>query len=218
MIVYCITNKYNRKCYVGWTKHSAQKRWQSHQRDARRNRSKWAFARAIRKYGAVAFSVKTLQRCSTLREVKRAEIYWIATLKSLAPRGYNLTAGGDGSKGRKLSVCARQQQSVAMKKLWSDPNFRSKQSNGCRKAWRTDVMYRKGQAAAQKRLWKDKDFLAKMSALQSSVQTAPRTRAKHVAAAKRLWRNPRYRAKHLGERGSYGKQKTATGPQADATA
>jgi hypothetical protein len=51
----------------------------------------------IRKYGADAFTVAVLQECE-LDERDNLEKYYITTLHTLHPEGYNLTIGGQGAK------------------------------------------------------------------------------------------------------------------------
>ena len=55
---------------------------------------------AIRKYGWENFSVEVIETC-LIEQLGEREIFWIATLKSRSPHGYNLTDGGDGGNGNK---------------------------------------------------------------------------------------------------------------------
>jgi group I intron endonuclease len=94
MQVYLITNKVNGKKYVGQTIRTLNKRWNSHVMSAR-NGTKYAITNAIRKYGERSFSVKTLYKCKTRKQMNRLEIFYIRKLKTLYPLGYNLTPGGN---------------------------------------------------------------------------------------------------------------------------
>ncbi len=94
MQIYLITNKVNGKKYVGQTVRTLNKRWNSHVMAAR-NGIKYAITNAIRKYGERSFSVQTLYKCKTRKQMNRLEVFCIEKLKTLYPLGYNLTPGGN---------------------------------------------------------------------------------------------------------------------------
>lgn len=107
MFVYCIKNVINGKEYVGLTKRKLQSRWNQHIRDSLREGS-WEYntplGNAIKKYGKESFEIFILQECDTIDEMKKTEINFIAERKSLSKYGgYNLSEGGDGRLGYKLS-------------------------------------------------------------------------------------------------------------------
>lgn len=97
-IVYLVTNTVSGKQYVGQTTHRLKVRWKHHLKSVR-NGSTCALHCAIRKYGAVIFKVEQIDSAETLDKLNEKEVYYIATLKTLAPGGYNLTIGGDGVAG-----------------------------------------------------------------------------------------------------------------------
>ena len=112
-IIYCHTNSINGKCYVGQAKQGLLNRWRGHLWAARYRRDGVgcsALNAAIRKYGPDAFRHSALATATTQLEANRLETAWIARLKSLAPSGYNLDAGGGAlaqkhrSTRRKLSA------------------------------------------------------------------------------------------------------------------
>lgn len=80
--------------YVGLTSAGFKTRWRSHTHSARHG-SPYALHRAIRKYGAAAFTHRILERMSTEAGARQAERLWIAELGTQT-NGYNETAGGDG--------------------------------------------------------------------------------------------------------------------------
>lgn len=94
-VVYCHTNVFSGKHYVGKTRMTMEQRWNAHVRDSR---TKWTyFWKAIQRYGVSAWAHQVLAECSSNEEASRLEMYWIAELKSDNPRyGYNLTKGGEG--------------------------------------------------------------------------------------------------------------------------
>lgn len=94
--VYLITNTVNGKVYVGKTTYSLLRRWQLHA-TASRQGSLQVIHRAIRKYGAEAFSRQVLHFAQTekkLNELEMLEIRQRNTTNSSI--GYNQTLGGDG--------------------------------------------------------------------------------------------------------------------------
>jgi hypothetical protein len=95
--VYCIVSPSD-KAYIGWTSQAPRRRWLRHVNDARKG-SPLPFHRAIRKYGADAFTHIALERMTTAAGAKRAEALWIKELRTFGSRGYNATAGGEGTTG-----------------------------------------------------------------------------------------------------------------------
>jgi group I intron endonuclease len=115
MIVYLITNLINGKQYVGKTTRSLKVRWARHQYEAIRGR-KQALYYAIRKYGAVCFSIEVLEEADlkTEQDMNLCEILYIKFLNTKAPNGYNLTDGGEGTIGREVSLETRNKLSKAL--------------------------------------------------------------------------------------------------------
>lgn len=97
-IIYLITNTINQRRYVGKTECTLQRRWNNHKHSAKRGSSSY-FHKALRKYSADSFVVHTLACFENSEVLKQAEILFIAELQTLAPQGYNLTEGGDGTRG-----------------------------------------------------------------------------------------------------------------------
>lgn len=56
---------------------------------------------AISKYGSGEFTSTVLEECATAEEASEREIFWIRTLGTRSPKGFNLTDGGDGTAGLK---------------------------------------------------------------------------------------------------------------------
>ena len=82
-------------------------RWKQHIYESNKKDSwEWntPLGNAIKKYGKDSFQVFVLEECSSETELKQKEIQLIKERKSLASEtGYNLTLGGDGRLGYKLS-------------------------------------------------------------------------------------------------------------------
>jgi group I intron endonuclease len=101
--VYKITNKQNRKIYIGITNQGATtNRWYKHCSDANCG-SDFPIHNAIRKYGRDNFQVEVIEVIENqdYDYLKEREIYWIKFYDSYNRKiGYNLTLGGDGTFGR----------------------------------------------------------------------------------------------------------------------
>jgi group I intron endonuclease len=95
VFVYKATNLANGKAYIGVTRGCWKARWARHLTDAADGRP-YALHLAIRKHGAGSFLVEALYEASSLAELAACERGVIAEYGTLAPRGYNLTSGGDG--------------------------------------------------------------------------------------------------------------------------
>lgn len=95
MFIYKITNIITKKLYVGQTKRSIQRRFKSHISEANRNLYDTYLHRSIRKYGKENFTIELLEECNS-DNISKREIFWIQTLNTKAPNGYNLHEGGFG--------------------------------------------------------------------------------------------------------------------------
>lgn len=89
-------------------------RWLRHLSQARSGATT-RFHRAIKKYGPNAFAHAELERTLTLDDANSAEQRWIASLRTLSPRGYNLQCGGNAigpaheETKEKMRVASRRQ-------------------------------------------------------------------------------------------------------------
>lgn len=112
--IYTVTNTLNGKMYVGLSK-ELSRRWSRH-RNAQSKSS--ALHAAIRKHGVENFQFSHVSNAFGKQNAELIERLLIQEYDTMAPRGYNLTAGGSGlygapqetrekvsrsSKGRKLS-------------------------------------------------------------------------------------------------------------------
>jgi predicted GIY-YIG superfamily endonuclease len=93
MVIYKITNKLNGKVYIGQTTQPLKRRWRNHCET-----KKGAMDSAIAKYGKENFDIEIIDIAETLEELNEKEKYWIKEYDSLAPKGYNLTYGGNNGK------------------------------------------------------------------------------------------------------------------------
>jgi group I intron endonuclease len=114
MQVYLITNKENGKLYVGQTVQSLHDRWQGHKCDANRYRGPLHLTHAFHKYGPEAFTMETLHECVSREEMDFVEMFYIAFLNTKSLLGYNLTDGGDGTKGTPVTEEQRRKISASL--------------------------------------------------------------------------------------------------------
>ena len=108
-IIYKTINLVNGKCYIGQTvQKNFIKYWLDHLKSAFRDKStKKIFYNAIRKYGPENFMFEVLEFCDSKEELDEMEFHYIKQYKSFYLEenfcGYNMTWGGDGIVGFKLS-------------------------------------------------------------------------------------------------------------------
>lgn len=127
--IYKISNDINSMLYIGKTKRSLKVRFNQHKN------SKYLIGRAIRKYGEEHFKIELIEECETEEELNAREMYWIKTLNTKTPNGYNLTDGGEGilnpsEKTReKISKASMGNKSCTGRKHTEDEIERIRQSN-----------------------------------------------------------------------------------------
>jgi group I intron endonuclease len=98
MIIYRSINKHNGKSYIGKTEKTLETRKEWHLSSVKQ-KSKFAFHRAIAKYGAESFEWVVLDTVNNLDELNNKEKYFIKLFESFGPNGYNMTLGGEGQSG-----------------------------------------------------------------------------------------------------------------------
>jgi len=106
--IYSATNIVNGKSYIGQTVKTLGRRKTEHKLAAK-NGSSTYFHNAIRKYGIDNFVFKPVCLCESKELADKKECELIKFTK--APRGYNLTDGGEGASGNKPSEKTRKKLS-----------------------------------------------------------------------------------------------------------
>lgn len=107
MWLYRLTNNVNGKAYIGTSVHPISHRISRHLCAARRRDNNMVIAAAIRKYGIAGFLIENIGQAKDYAELIEMEKSAIAAQNTLIPNGYNITAGGGGSFGRKNSAETR---------------------------------------------------------------------------------------------------------------
>lgn len=110
-LIYKFTNKINGKIYVGQTKETLQERVRRHKKD----KSPTKFLNALRFYGIQNFNIEKIDDANSIEELNNKEIFWIKKLKTFGKNGYNLTKGGKGTSGYKVSIKTKQKISKKVK-------------------------------------------------------------------------------------------------------
>jgi group I intron endonuclease len=122
--IYRITNTINKKVYIGQTiQETVEKRWNLHKHLAGRNKGCTALKEAFKKYGIDKFKFEVLIICFN-EDCIAYEKEYIKKYNSIAPNGYNISAGGDGGaffKGKKHTEETKKILSEKIKKHYSDP-------------------------------------------------------------------------------------------------
>lgn len=94
-LIYKIENTLNNKVYVGQTITSLNERWSGHKCDSkRRNTPLYSSINKHRDELEIVFKISILEDNVPYEELDNKEVYWISTLNSLYPSGYNLKDGG----------------------------------------------------------------------------------------------------------------------------
>lgn len=99
--IYKITNKINKKIYIGKTVNTIEHRWKDHINDCNGNNIKaknYLLHKAIKKYGVDNFIIEQLEECDN-NLLDEKEKYWIKIFNSyyITGYGYNMTYGGEGT-------------------------------------------------------------------------------------------------------------------------
>lgn len=128
--IYLITNKENKKQYVGITKFSLEERFSQHIKRG------FLLTEAIQKYGEQKFFINLIEEVESSERAYELEQYYIKQYNTKVPNGYNLTDGGDGIFGWEVSEEYRQQCSERVKQLHKEKKvgmYGKKHSNETRK-------------------------------------------------------------------------------------
>ena len=147
--IYKITNQINNKIYIGQTiKQRPTDRFSQHRYIARHldnQESNSYLHKAMNKYGVNNFIFETIEEIDN-EKLNEREKFWIAYYDCIAPKGYNLTIGGEGTPGysrvQSLEEREKRKQSNKLfyennpealkilqertKKLWENEEYRNK--------------------------------------------------------------------------------------------
>lgn len=115
--IYCYTNNFNNKKYVGQTTNPARRRGEHRYAAFTKNNPEYnlLFHRKLREYGEENFTFEVLEEIDTtnMDYVDGREQFWIEQKESYVKtgKGYNLTLGGQ-NKGRHKTLTPEQFQEI----------------------------------------------------------------------------------------------------------
>ena len=170
MLIYKITNKINKKVYIGQTTRKLKSRWRGHVSSSVLNKSNNLFHNAIQKYGEDAFEVEQIDFANSREELDVLEKHYIEKFDSLHPNGYNLKTGATGARysshsknkmreaklGTTVSETTKQRMRDTHKERWTDISLRERKSETSKELWK-DPKYRKAILKARKEYWADQE-------------------------------------------------------------
>lgn len=211
------------KVYIGFTGTSLLER--SQYGSAYKNeRLFWA---AIVKFGFENFSAEILEDNLTKEEASERERFYISFYRSNNKEfGYNLTAGGIGSLGLRLTIEQRNRKSIIQKEVTNRPEVRKKMSDSAKLLWGTNEGKIK-KSNATKKMWQSPTYRAKIIEIRKKIWASTAHREKmRIAHNKYLnsekgkterenqrqrminrWADADYKAAHTGINASmYGKK------------
>lgn len=118
-VVYLIRNTVNGKAYIGVTSQRPSKRWAVHRRAAAGKGRGYLLHSAMRKHGVEAFTFEVIASARSYADALWTETVLILQHKSRSSGdgewGYNVTTGGEGTRGWRVSAELKAQTSARFK-------------------------------------------------------------------------------------------------------
>jgi group I intron endonuclease len=200
--IYIATNKHTGDQYVGQTRKSVQKRWDSHWRTATCSTSRKAkFQAALLEFGKDAFDVSEVFVAFDSNALNAAEISLIADIQPV----YNSSRGGRGLRPVFVSEETKRKRSEAAKLRWSNPQWKAKTVESIKLAAQTPEAVARGKAlqaykGIEKR-WvghvkKERPQPDRSGALRKSWED-PSVREKRIEGLKEAFSKPDARARRV---------------------
>lgn len=194
LLAYRITNTVSGKFYIGITSRGLRGRFNNHWAEAC-NGSKTILHRAMRKYGKGAFEIEPVAIADSWDELLMLERGLIYEFRATDRKvGYNLTAGGDGTRGYCHSVEGRAQMSAARRGRRLSPEWRAKIGDAHRGTKKSPEAIAKT-AAAHRGRKRSAETCRRISEARRGCVIAPETVEKIVAANRGRRRSQEVRAK-----------------------
>jgi len=126
--------------------------------------------------------------------VNDREKYWIAVFRSLGAPLTNLTDGGDGTPGRKMTEHERQRVIAMQVERWSNPKSRAILVKSIRDSDRWTQQTRLQQSDQMNKLWSDVDFRRRAREGMRRSWSDPQHRSLMIELAEARWKNPEFKA------------------------
>ena len=116
--IYKITNKSTGRAYIGQSVNIAN-RWRQH-----RQTNELYIDRSIQKYGVNAFIWEIIEECS-VEQLDERESYWINTLNTFVPNGYNIKDGGSNRGEDNAQALLTEDEVRFLRKLYASHDYTS---------------------------------------------------------------------------------------------
>lgn len=185
----------NGKSYVGIAKRP-NVRFQQH-RKAAENGSTFALSNAWRKHGEPILTI--VAKVADYEMAYATEMALIDLIGTLAPKGYNMTRGGDGFNLAPEIVAAMGRR--RSQRYWEDEEYRARMQDAQRRGAAKGAITRKawyqtpeGRASIEART-SNPEWLAKIAEKNRERGKLPEVRAAASVATAKKWADPAYRAK-----------------------
>jgi group I intron endonuclease len=195
--IYKIENRRTGKAYIGFTGQRVSRRWEVHCSEAKVGTRMRCIHAALRKHGFDAFTFEVIGAAPEAETAKAMEQTAIRVYGSIAPSGYNLTAGGDGALTPSPETRARMRTAQVGRKQSPDTIEKRRQKQIGRKrspeAVERSAAARRG--AVRSRAFKE---ACRARANQQFADPAARARVGEMLRAK--WNDPAYREAMLAAR------------------
>jgi group I intron endonuclease len=147
--VYIVTNLTNGKKYVGATTRGIAQRWAEHKSVARTKNFKTALHRAIKKYGPESFTIEVAGIATSWEALCALERQLIKEHNTVR-KGYNSTAGGEGTIGYAQSESSKALQAEAREKRYADPIWKAGFDETMRRVTKNPVTVEKRRITSQR--------------------------------------------------------------------
>jgi len=158
MTIYKITCIITNKHYIGQTVQKTDKRIRDHFKPynlKKKSKVPFLLKQAILKYGKENFKWTILDIANNIEELNEKERYWIKTLNTVSPNGYNLQLGGNS--GGKFS----EELILKHKEIYNiNPELRNLISQYSKNNWSKEE-YRKKISKSRKENWSDSSYRIK---------------------------------------------------------
>lgn len=195
--VYKIENRRSGKAYIGITGQAPRYRWKCHYHDTFRPGRGHHLHAALRKHGFDAFTFEVIGQAPDAETAKAMEKIAIRVFGSLAPNGYNLTAGGDGATTPSAETRARMRAAQLGRKQASETIEKRRQKQiGRRRS--PEAIERS--AAARRGATRSDAFKESCRKRANTQFSDPAARARVSELLRAKWADPAYREAMLSAR------------------
>ena len=185
--IYQIRNKVNGKVYIGQAQ-DIDARWRQHRNELNRgvHHNKY-LQNAWEKYGSELFEWSVIEQCS-IDQLNQREIYWIEKTGAYG-EGYNLTLGGDGTRGYTPDQKWRECHSKLSKERWENPQYRERMAE-IFKEIHDSPEFKNKVSEAKKKTWQNPEYAEGWGAKSIALMSSDESRRKATKKMKERMNRP----------------------------